>query len=345
MIKKVNEIISPVYLVGGCVRDELLGKEPKDYDFSTPLLPDEIEEKIKQAGRRVYCVGKKFGTLGFKVQLPNKEWEYVEVTTFRAETYTNGSRKPEVTFETDLLKDLSRRDFTINAIAKDIEGNYIDPFGGRLDLMKKKIICVTNATLRFKEDPLRILRSARFAAQLNFEIDQDLEKRATKLARTILNISRERWVMELDKILMSDNSDIGLDFLMRTRLMNFMFPEIECQLEYDQNSPYHDFTLWEHTKKVIKNAPKDINLKWAALLHDAGKPAMRYQKPRKDYPNYTFHERISAEYVLKIGWYLKWSNDRTKKVYDLVKYHLLPESPLKEADDKSKKEIIWKKKQ
>ena len=340
IIKKVNEIINPAYLVGGAVRDKLLGKQPKDYDFCTPLLPDEIEVRIKQAGRRVYTVGKKFGTLGFKIELPNKEWQYIEATTFRAEKYTKGSRKPEVTFETDLLKDLSRRDFTINAIAQDINGNYIDPHGGRLDLMKKKIICVSNATLRFKEDPLRLLRSARFAAQLNFEIDQDLEKKAFKLAYSILNISRERWVMELDKILMSDNPDIGLDFLMRTRLMNFMFPEIEYMYNYDQNSPYHKYDLWTHTLKVVKAISKDknktIELLWAGFLHDCGKKQARTQKKNKQQSNYVFHERISAEQVLKIGWYLKWSNKRTKKVYDLVRNHLKDDSPLRKFDNMAK---------
>ena len=138
---------------------------------------------------------------------------------------------------------------------------------------------------------------------------------------------------------MTDNPSVGLDFLMRTKIMKFILPEVAAQLDYQQDSPYHDFTLWEHTKKVVENTSKDLDLRWAALLHDIGKPIMRYQKPKKDYPNYVFHEKIGAEMALKIALYLRWSTERMKNVYSLVKYHLREESPLKEADDRSK---LWK---
>lgn len=334
--QKVSEIVSPVYLVGGAVRDHLLNKQAKDYDFTTPLDPDEIEKQVRTAGRKPYLIGKKFGTIGFKVNVGDRKWQYVEVTTFRTEKYEKNSRKPKVTFITDIEEDLSRRDFTINALAYDGK-NIIDPHGGRMDLLREKIICVGNATTRFKEDGLRMLRAARFSSQLGFDIDQYLEGRAEKLAYTILNISKERWVTELDKLLLGDNPSLGLDFLMKTHLMRYILPEVAIQNNYKQDSPYHDFDLWTHTKKVIENAPKDLNLRWAALLHDIGKPIMRYQKPNKDYPNYVFHEKLGAEMVCKIASYLKWSNDRTKKIYNLVRYHLKDDSPLKKYDDMSKK--------
>ena len=169
---KVKEIIDPVYLVGGCVRDSWLGKVPKDYDFTTPFTPEEIEKKIKKAGRKTYLTGKKFGTLGVKI-----DGQVVEITTFRQEKYRSGSRKPNVVFVKDITADLSRRDFTINAMARR-NNKLIDPFNGKDDLDNKIIKCVGKPNERFKEDPLRMLRAGRFASQLNFTIDEELENKA-----------------------------------------------------------------------------------------------------------------------------------------------------------------------
>lgn len=326
--EQVEKIVYPVYQVGGSVRDILMGIAPKDYDFATPLTPEEIEIHIKNAGKRCYNLGKKFGTLGMKI-----DGEIIEVTTFRQEKYTTGNRKPEVSFVKDITADLSRRDFRMNAIALK-DGRYIDPFGGRLDIIEKKIRCVGEPKDRFKEDPLRLLRVARFAAQLGFEIDPFLESIAKKMAYKILEISKERWVMEMDKLLMTDTPSIGLDFMARTNLLNYMIPELSLQVEYDQNSPYHTFTLWEHTKKVVDCITKDIDLRWAALLHDIAKPFVRHDRP--DRSNYINHEILGADMVDGIALKLKWSNDRRKVVKELVLDHLKDSSPLKEADSKSK---------
>lgn len=331
---ELKTIIDPVYQVGGSIRDEFLGKEPTDYDFATPLSPDEVEKRIKESvnkygdNRKCYNIGKKFGTLGLKIH-----GQLVEITTFRTEKYHKGSRKPTVEFVKNITADLSRRDFTINAIAK--RGNkYIDPFGGREDIKIKLIKCVGKPNERFKEDPLRMLRVARFASQLSFHIDDNTENYAKQLAYKILEVSKERWVAELDKLLMGENPESGLNFLVRTRLLNFLIPELILQCDYDQNSPYHVFDLWTHTIKTINYCPQDIILRWAALLHDIAKPFVRTNKVDKS--NYIYHDYLGAEMVERLGLYLRWSNERRIQVKEIVLNHFKVDSPLKEADDKAK---------
>jgi len=329
MYNKVKEIINPVYLVGGCVRDELLGIKPKDYDFITPLSPDEIEAKVREAKRRPYLIGKRFGTIGFKL-----DGQMIEVTTFRTEKYEKNNRKPNVEFVNDIHEDLSRRDFTINAIAKR-GTKYIDPFDGAKDLKDKVLRCVGSAKARFREDPLRMLRAARFYAQLNLlEVDEDIWKKALELNYKILSISKERWMLELDKILLTDEVNKGLDFLMSTELFNYMIPELSLQYNYNQNSNYHDYDLWTHTCRTVFNTPKDLNLRWASLLHDIAKPFVVTEKNGRSH--YAKHDLLGAAIVEKTANYLKWSNDRRKIVVDLVLNHLRDDSPLKECDNQSK---------
>jgi len=231
---EVKDIIGEsLYLVGGSVRDILLDKEPKDYDFTTALLPDEIENKIKAKNKRAYIIGKRFGTIGVKIAD-----RFVEITTFRSEKYDDQSRKPEVEFVNDITADLSRRDFTINAIAWR-DGKLIDPFHGQEDLTNQEIRAVGNAVTRFREDPLRLLRAIRFASQLGFIIEANTLYALIKKNYKILQISKERWMQELDKILLVDKPSIGLDYLAYTHLLHFMIPELALQINYDQNSPWH----------------------------------------------------------------------------------------------------------
>lgn len=326
LLDQVASIISPVYLVGGSVRDLLLGKEPHDYDFTTPLSPDDIEAAVRQASKRPYLVGKRYGTIAFKVG-----GHTVEVTTFRTETYQPGSRKPTVEFIDDITHDLSRRDFTINAMALRPNGTLVDPFGGKTDLDNHLIRTVNHAYDRFNEDALRMLRAGRFAAQLGFSIDDEINIQAVKKAHNILEISRERWMQELDKILVANHPDFGLNFLAKTRLLHFMLPELAIQVDYDQDSPYHELDLWSHTVKTVRLSDADIVLRWAALLHDIGKPYVRIVN-RRGYSNYTDHEVVGAELVTKIAYYLRWSNNRTVTVRDLVRQHLADDSPLQAAD-------------
>lgn len=304
----------------------LLGKAPHDYDFATPLTPDEIEAAVRAAGKRPYTTGKRFGTIGFKI-----DSHLIEVTTFRLESYTPGSRKPQVEFVDDITHDLSRRDFTINAMAMREEGSIVDPFGGHDDLHHRLIRTVNKPFARYNEDPLRMLRAARFASQLGFDVEEQTEHQAAKKAHKILDVSKERWVQELDKLLLSDHPAQGLDFLARTRLINFMIPELALQVGYDQDSPYHELELWQHTVKTVSLTPNDLTLRWAALLHDVGKPYVR-TKNRRGYSNYVYHELVGAELTEKIGHYLKWPSQRISAVSRLVKDHLNTDSPLHDAD-------------
>jgi tRNA nucleotidyltransferase/poly(A) polymerase len=342
----VSQIIQPVYAVGGCVRDSLLGLPPKDYDFTTPLLPDEIEHAAKAWNRHVYLTGKRFGTVGFKVNpfsFDPKKFVYVEVTTFRTEDCRKGGRHPEVTFVDDLSLDLNRRDFTINAMAYNPARGLIDPFNGQVDLRNRLIRTVGNPTHRFKEDPLRMLRAARFAAQLGARIDETAEKSCLKHSFSIMSVSRERWMQELDKLLLGVDERDGLEFLMKTRLFNFMIPELALQYHYDQHSPYHNLDLWEHTLRVVETFkahnpyPSEdfkecyLQLAWACLLHDIGKPFVQTRKPTGQC-NYIFHADVGAEIVTRLADYLHWSTDRKENISYVVKHHLEENSAIKYYD-------------
>ena len=331
IINKVNELFEgKVYLVGGSVRDILLGKEPNDLDFTTPLNPEEIEAVLKKNKMRAYGIGKRFGTIGCKI-----DGNYIEITTFRNEKYIKGSRKPEVEFVSDLSSDLSRRDFTINSMAQSSDGKIIDQFEGRKDLEEGLIRAVGHATTRFKEDPLRMLRACRFASQLGFQIEKVTLDRMTKYSYKILEVSKERWTMELDKLLMGDNVATGLNYLWESGLMKYMIPELYIQYGFDQRTKHHNFPLHIHTSLVVFNCPKDLTLRWAALLHDVGKPFIYQDKgDRWIYPH---HEVLGAEFVDKIAKYLKWSKKRRLEVTELVLHHLEDESPLRKYDNMSKK--------
>jgi tRNA nucleotidyltransferase (CCA-adding enzyme) len=258
-----------------------------------------------------------------------------EITTFRTETYA-GSRKPNVEFCDNVTADLARRDFTINSMAIGPNG-FIDPFHGREDLENKIIKCVGSPKTRFKEDPLRLLRSVRFATQLNFSIEEKTWEKLCKMGSLLLTISKERWVMELDKILMMPNVGAGLQYLMTSRIFNYIIPELAIQYNYDQHTPYHKFDLWTHTRKVVEYSPADLTIRWAALLHDVGKPFVQTWK-NDTQAYYIDHEKVGKEMALKIGAYLKWSNARIKAVSDIVGNHLQEDSPLREADNKGQEE-------
>lgn len=326
--KSVAEVVSPVYLVGGSVRDILMDRTCSDYDFTTPLVPDRIEQAVRDAGRRPYLIGKKYGTVGFKT-----DGRIVEVTTFRSEVYPDDTRKPEVVFLDDLAADLARRDFTINALAMQGE-ELIDLFGGREDIEARIIRAVGNPRERFKEDPLRMLRAARFASQLAFTVEPATISAMERYAHRILHVARERWMTELDKLLTGPAAVYGLDLLAATGLLRFMLPELQLQVDYDQNSPYHDRTLWEHTLGVVDATERDETMRWAALLHDVAKPFVRAEKP--DRSTYIKHDLLGAEMVERIALYLKWSKSRREAVRGLVLNHLLETSPLRPADMSAK---------
>jgi poly(A) polymerase len=305
-----------------------MGRAAHDYDFATPLHPDEVEARVRAAGRRPYLVGKKFGTVAFKL-----EGHMVEVTTFRAETYEPGSRRPNVSYLADLGDDLARRDFTINAIAMHGD-SVIDPHDGRLDIEAGVIRAVGVPKERFREDPLRMLRAARFASQLEFVVEPETAAAIGHGATGILTVARERWVAELDRLLVGPGAIEALRLLADTGLLRYLLPELQLQIGYDQDTRWHDRTLWEHTLGVVGGMPQDVTLRWAALMHDVGKPYARHQRPER--ATYVAHERIGAEIVERTALYLKWPVVRREEVRGLVLHHLEPGSPLKAADDATK---------
>jgi tRNA nucleotidyltransferase (CCA-adding enzyme) len=335
MYNEVKKIINPVYLVGGAVRDILNGVEPHDYDFCTPLKPDQIEEAFKNSGRRVWKKGKRVGTISSKVYLPELDrFEEVDVTTFRTEEYDGSSRIPKVEFVDHIEQDLGRRDFTVNAMAWR-DGRIIDPYGGREDLREGVLRSVGHPKQRYKEDPLRMLRAFRFASQHGYYIEERTLKGINEKPHRILRVSRERWVMEMDKLLHGLFVSNALREFGNSELIKFMFPELAIQVGYDQNTPHHDFTLWEHTYKVVqaaRDAGSDTDTLWACLLHDIGKPFAKIHKPGKDRFNYPKHDMIGAEIVKKYSKYLRWSNERSETVLTLVRDHLSKDSPLQPFD-------------
>jgi tRNA nucleotidyltransferase (CCA-adding enzyme) len=238
-----------------------------------------------------------------------------------------------VEFLSELEADLSRRDFTINAMALAAE-KIVDPFGGRADLAAGVVRAVGVPHERFCEDPLRMLRAVRFAAQFAFTIE-DATRAAIKMnASQILAVARERWVVELDKLLIGPAATDGLRLLAETGLLRYLLPEVQVQVGSDQNSPHHRLDLFEHTIAVVGATMPDVTLRWAALLHDVGKPAARVERP--DRSTYHGHALIGAELVERLALYLKWSARRRADVAQLVLEHMHPESPLRAADDAAK---------
>jgi len=314
IFERVESIISPVYLVGGSVRDALMGCLPKDYDFITPHSPDVIEQKIRQANRKPFLTGKRFGTIGVRI-----DGRLVEITTFRTERYQRGTRKPQVEFVADIMEDLGRRDFTINAIAKRGE-SLIDPYGGRVDIADKIIRCVGQAPVRFKEDPLRMLRAGRFVAQLGFVIENTTFLAARQMSEKILEVSKERWVAELDHLLVSTHVATGLQSLMDMGLFHYMVPELTIQTYTGHPGSLAQINLWMHTLEVTASIPAERDLRWAALLHGVSRPFTRID-PR-DHDTLAKPDILGYEMVIRLGKYLRWSNKRIETVSNLVRNHL-----------------------
>lgn len=315
ILRLVNQIITPAYLVGGSVRDMILGQAPKDYDFCTPIRPDEIEAAVKKSGKHAYSIGKSFGTIGFRV-----DGKYVEVTTFRREKYVKNSRHPSVDFVTNLRDDLARRDFTMNAIAvyeKNDELIVEDPFHGRDDISAKIIRAVGIPRERIEEDPLRMLRAVRFASQLDFAIASDLLVAITENAALIYNVSKERWMAELDRLLLGKNVVMGLRYMAETGLLYYIIPEIAVLVSFYQSELPDEGDLWSLTLQSIAHAPFDIERRWAILMQNVSTRAVQVLRGIASLDDKR-QAVISAEIIDGISRRLNWSNDRRKVVMVLV---------------------------
>jgi len=299
------------YAVGGCVRDALLGLEPDDWDITTSAEPEEV----KALFHRTIDTGIKHGTV--TVRMDGKSFE---VTTYRIDgKYEDGRHPEEVTFTKSLEEDLKRRDFTINAMAYNDSTGIVDLFGGQDDLREKMICCVGDPLERFSEDALRMMRAVRFAAKLDFSIEEETKKAISELKDNLSKVSAERIQVELTKLITSDHPE-QLRTLYETGLTSVFFPEWDVAMECEQNTKHHCYTVGEHSIVVMQHVRADKVMRLAAMLHDIGKPVVK-RTDKKGHDHFQGHPQMSEVMAGKILRRLKYDNDTIKKVCTLVRYH------------------------
>ncbi|UCC68556.1 MAG: HD domain-containing protein [Armatimonadota bacterium] len=304
-----------LFLVGGCLRDRLLGREVSDLDLATNARPDEIRRRVEEWADAVWLVGEKFGTVGLQ-----KNGAKVEITTFRADTYDGVSRKPEVAFGTDVRADLSRRDFTINAIARSVHtGELLDPFGGQRDLAARLVSFVGDPAERIREDPLRMLRAVRFCAQLEFELDPAAAVAIARAADELPRISFERIREELDGILLSPKPSDALRLIIDLNLAAHVLPEL-LTLHLPEPGRHHMKDVLEHTLDTVDLVPAENSLRYAALLHDVAKPET-FSSDENGVHFYR-HEKIGADRGRAILSRLRQPSALIERVARLVEHHL-----------------------
>ena len=327
----LNEKNFEAYLVGGCVRDILIGREPKDWDIATNATPDKVQELF------AHWNGKKdelstvyendFGTVGIKTTSEDPRMKIVEVTTFRADEGYSDKRHPDhITFAKTVEEDLSRRDFTINAMAmgavKWVAGQIIDEFCGEEDLKKRIIRTVGKPDERFGEDALRMMRAVRFAVELDFEIDPETRRAIEKHSRELELISKERIRDEFVKILETPRAAKGVIMLEELNLLQYILPELREGLGVGQNK-HHVYSVFEHNIRALDYSAKEnhpLHVRLASLLHDVGKPKSK----RGEGPDSTFygHEMIGAKLAAKALDRLRFPKDFTDQVIHLVRFHM-----------------------
>ncbi len=313
-------------LVGGPVRDAILGRLGNDLDFTTDARPQDTKKILKSWAEDVWDIGIEFGTIAGK-----RGDTTVEITTYRSDKYDPESRKPEVEFGDNIEGDLSRRDFTVNAMALELTGakpEFIDVFNGLADLTAKVLRTPVTAEQSFSDDPLRMMRAARFAAQLNFDVSEDSLKAMHEMAERINIISAERVRDEFTKLLMSDNPRKGIAILVATRLADLVIPEIpRLKLEVDEH--HHHKDVYEHSLTVLDQAialehrlgGKNLINRLAALLHDIGKPKTRALIPGGGV-SFHHHEVVGARLAKDRLKKLRFSNEIIDEVETLIALHL-----------------------
>lgn len=310
IIHKLQEAGFEAYIVGGCVRDAILGKEPDDWDITTSAKPEEV----KALFRRTIDTGIEHGTV---TVMFGKEG--YEVTTYRVDGKYEDHRRPSsVTFTASLLEDMKRRDFTINAMAYNTEEGLVDHFDGVGDLERKLIKCVGEPKERFDEDALRILRAIRFSAQLGFSIEERTREAIQNQAIFLKDISAERIHVELTKLLISDHPE-QLRTAYELGVTAVVLPEFDRMIETEQDNKHHMYNVGEHTLRVIQAVPATETLRWAALLHDVGKPATKTRDERGDH--FYGHNAVGADMSFDILRRLKFDNATTDRVKRLVLWH------------------------
>ena len=333
IIKKLQSANFEAYLVGGCVRDLLMNpphkfmwgmnREPKDWDITTNAKPEEIQKLFPN---NIY--ENKFGTVAVKTDSDDEQLKIIEITTFRLEgKYTDKRHPDEVKFAKTIEEDLSRRDFTINAIAlkpntQNLKPELVDPYNGQEDIKNKLIRSVGEPEKRFNEDALRLMRAIRFSVQLGWEIEKKTFAALKKEAGFIEMIAKERIRDEFIKIIMSSLAKKGIELLEEVDLLKFIVPELRQGINNGQNK-HHIYTIWEHNLRALDYAVKknySLEIRLASLLHDIGKPNTKAGEGL-DCTFYN-HEVVGAKITVKIMDDLRFPKDIAEKVIHLVRYHL-----------------------
>ena len=304
------------YVVGGCVRDSLLGLAPHDWDICTSAKPDEVLALCSMHGIKTIETGIKHGTV--TICLPEFDGMY-EVTTYRIDGKYSDNRHPDtVAFTTSIQDDLSRRDFTINAMAYNAHTGLVDPFHGEKDLRRHQIPCVGNPVDRFHEDALRIMRALRFSSVYGFTIEEDTAKAIHQFAPYLQKIAAERIQVELCKLLLGKSVlEILLDY---SDVMAVIIPEIAPCIGFQQNNPYHEYTVYDHIAHAVANdTGDDISVKIALLLHDIGKPQCYSEDERGGhFHGHSVPSHDIADHVMQR---LRFDNKTKEDVLTLVLYH------------------------
>ncbi|MET9270303.1 CCA tRNA nucleotidyltransferase [Kribbella sp. NPDC003557] len=315
-----------IALVGGPVRDILLGRGSKDLDFTTSAHPDVIERLLSGWADHVWDIGKAFGTIGCR----KGEW-VLEITTYRSETYDPISRKPEVAYGDSLEGDLARRDFAMNAMAVRLPSRqFVDPYGGIEDVANQRIRTPGTPEDSFSDDPLRMMRAARFAAQLGFTPDPAVVAAMTAMADRITIVSAERVRDELEKLICSDHPRIGLDLLVSTGLAEHVLPELPAlKLQVDEHHRHKD--VYQHSLTVLDQAidlesrlsvpTPDFVVRFAALIHDIGKPKTKRNEAGGKV-TFHHHDVVGAKLARKRMKALRFSNEQIDQVSKLIELHL-----------------------
>lgn len=315
ILERIESAGYAAFVVGGCVRDHLMGMTPHDFDITTSATPKETENIF--ADCRVIETGIKHGTVTVLYKGIS-----TEITTFRVDgEYSDGRHPDSVSFSRDIEDDLSRRDFTMNGIAYNPKLGFVDPFGGKDDIERGIIRCIGDPDKRFGEDALRVVRALRFSAVLGYPIAEDTAQAMKAHKKDLRKVSVERIFTELKRLLCG--KDVRRVLSEFSEVFAAIIPQLGAAIGYDQGSKYHNSTLYEHTARAVEAAPDTVEMRLAMLLHDIGKPACRSEDENGEC-HYYGHSEISARMTDDILRRLKCDNALRERVVEIVRYHDIP---------------------
>lgn len=322
LLARLHDAGFAAYVVGGCVRDSLRGVTPADWDVTTSALPEQTLALF--ADYRTIPLGLSHGTVAILT-----DERTVEITTFRTESGYSDRRRPDaVAFVTDVTEDLRRRDFTVNAMAYNEHEGLIDPFSGQADLAARRLRCVGDPTARFDEDALRILRGLRFASVLGFSLDHATATALHAQRELLRAVAAERVAAELSRLICGGNAFCVLrDF---RDVIAVVLPDIAPMFDFEQHNPHHQYDVYLHTLHALAAIPPEPVLRWAALLHDSGKPA-RFTMDEQGVGHFKGHAEVSVEITERALAALRLDNETIRTVSELVRYHDRPIAPAKAA--------------